>query len=422
MAIIRREQIINAFIPSKEITNANLFVGRKEEIQNVLDALYSKGTHIAIIGGRGIGKTSLARQVYDLAEGNNTILEKLSLPNDGKLGFLPIYYACGNDVKTINDLLNRLMTTKDCLADWVYNIQTSQTEKEKINGGIDIKVAKIGSDEEKRTTSEKAINSHKADVIFQNVLKGIIADVANEGILIIIDEFDQIENTSGFAKLLKAMATNVPKVKFCIVGVAQDIQNLMQEHSSTDRTFAGGVINLPYMSEVELNEIIDNAEKEVENSIVFETSARQKIIELASGHSYLVHLIGKHALLIAYNRKQSIVNEEIIEQTIVKIAEKGIDHALDTRYKKAVSNSFDRESVLKALSLNIQTNDTIVTSTIYKEVKAAGIENPSSYVGHLASEKYGAEIIKDKDEHYRFKDSLFAAYVKARPWITLKNK
>jgi hypothetical protein len=35
----------------------------------------------------------------------------------------------------------------------------------------------------------------------------------------------------------------------------------------------------------------------------------------------------------------------------------------------------------------------------------------------LVTEEYGAELVKMRERYYRFKDSLFAAYVKAHPQI-----
>jgi hypothetical protein len=97
-------------------------------------------------------------------------------------------------------------------------------------------------------------------VIFTNVVADIVSSgVASDGILIVIDEFDQIDNPEGFASFLKALATNVPAVKFCIVGVAADIQSLMRQHESSDRLFAGSMINLRPMNNDELGEIISIA-------------------------------------------------------------------------------------------------------------------------------------------------------------------
>ena len=62
-----------------------------------------------------------------------------------------------------------------------------------------------------------------------------------------------------------------------------------------------------------------------------------------------------------------------------------------------------------------------MSTDAYKVAIDFDVDNPSQYVGHLISDEYGAELIKLRERYYRFKDSLFAAYVKARPWLTSKR-
>ncbi len=314
-------QISNAFIPAREISDAEKFAGRKEYVQEAYYALNTNGANIAIVGGRGIGKSSLARQIINLGQGNNSILEKLEIYNDNKLDFLSIYFACGNNIITVNDLLERLLTTRDCLLEWIYEIPAAQKELSKLTGGIDVVVVKAGTDVSEEVQTKSIIQEHKIDVIFQNVISDIIkANISKNGILIVIDEFDQIKDPSGFASLLKSLATNSPSLKFCIVGVASDIQILMKEHQSADRLFAGSVINLPPMNEDEMNEIINNAENSIDKLITFDTSARKKMVSLANGHPYIIHLIGKQALKSAYLEPTYEINENYIELTLKAIA------------------------------------------------------------------------------------------------------
>lgn len=416
------KEIANAFTPAKEISDAEKFAGRKEFVNDSFYGLVTEGANLAIVGGRGIGKSSLARQIINISQGDNSLLDRLDIHNDEKLDFLSIYLACGDNIKTVSDLLTRLLTTRDCLLEWIYDIPSASKELGKISGGLDVKIAKVGSEIADEATSSKAIQTHEIDVIFQNVISEILkAKIAKNGILIVIDEFDQIEDPRGFAKLIKSLATNIPGLKFCIVGVAQDIQNLMKEHESTDRLFAGSVINLPSMQPKELNEIIDTAENSIRDFIKFDTTARDKLIELANGHPYIVHLIGKQALRSAYLEPTYELNEEYILRILSEIAEREADPVLEGRYKRAVASSYQREAVLKSLFAAIQKDGEIRTSDAYKVAIDYDVDNPSQYVGHLVTEDYGAEIIKVRERYYRFKDSLFATYVNARPWLT-KNK
>lgn len=195
----------------------------------------------------------------------------------------------------------------------------------------------------------------------------------------------------------------------------------MKEHESSDRLFAGSVINLPSMEKNELNEIIDTAEKSIRDFIIFDSSAREKLIELANGHPYIIHLIGKQALRSAYLEPCYELNDGYILKTLSEIAEKEADPVLEGRYKRAVASSYQREAVLKSLFEVIQKDGEILTTDAYKVAIDFDVDNPSQYVGHLVTEDYGAEIVKVRERYYRFRDSLFATYVKARPWLT-KNK
>lgn len=414
-------QITNAFTPSKVIDDAERFAGRIDYLKDSVYGLLTDGAHIAIVGGRGIGKSSLAKQIQNISQGKDEVLDRLDIELDETFDFLTIYLACGGSIKTVEDLIKRLLTTRDCLLEWIYDIPTASKELDKLKGGLDFKIANIGGETAGERASKKAIDEHDVETIFQNILSEIVkSKIAEHGILIIIDEFDQIENPSGFAKLLKSLATNVPKVKFCIVGVAQDLQNLLEEHESINRLFPDTVINLPSMSPKEMNEIFDKAEQSIDEHIKFNESARERVIELANGHPYITHLLGKQALKTAYFEPKYEIDSDFIDDTLKLIAEKEVDPVLEGRYKKAVASSYQREAVLKSLVDVLKKDGEAHTSDAYKIAIDKGVDNPSQYIGHLVTPDFGSELIKVRERYYRFKDSLFATYVNARPYLMKK--
>lgn len=413
-------QIENAFQPAREITDAVRFAGRKSAVGDLYYSLLSEGANIAIVGNRGIGKTSLARQLMNISKGDNSLLGRLSLPHDRSFDFLTIYLACGNTTNSTEALLERLLTSSSCLADWIYDVPKAR----KIMTGYSPKfganilgiTAELGGEKKEEIQTERAISSHSIDSVFTNVANAITEEgLSRDGLLIIVDEFDQISDTTGFASFLKALATNAPKVKFGIVGVAKDIQMLMKEHASSDRLFAGSIIALPSMSLPELKEIVDIAESEIGGYIKFEEAAKEKLSSLAQGHPYMVHLVGKYALRLAYHENRQVIAANDIDETLKSIAERQADPVLEGRYRKAVASSPQRESVLRALAVTQDAQGEIWTTDTYKRAIEDGVDNPSQYVGHLATEQYGAELENLRERYYRFKDSLFAAYVRARP-------
>ena len=219
------------------------------------------------------------------------------------------------------------MTTSTCLGDWIYDIPKAKTEiktfSPKLGASIFGAGASIAATASTEDESSPVVASHATDTVFTNVCHAIVdQNIAADGLLLVVDEFDQIKDPAGMAGLLKSLATNVPKVKFCLVGVARDIQNLMKEHESTDRLFAGGIVNLPPMSSEELSEIIRIAEHSVGDNIRFSEQATTRLVQLAQGHPYMVHLVGKYALRSAYQEGVFDIPDTAIEQALRSIAER----------------------------------------------------------------------------------------------------
>lgn len=312
------------------------------------------------------------------------------------------------------------MTSPTCLQDWLYDIPKAKKifngYSPKFSAKFLVASAELGSQKTEEILSEPAISSHKIDAVFTNVANAVIeAGIAEDGILIVIDEFDQIADVSGFASFLKSLATNAPRVKFCIVGVAKDIQALMKEHASTDRLFAGSIIPLPSMTQDELKEIIEIAEREIAGYITFSAEAKGRLVSLAQGHPYMVHLIGKYALRLAFQENRQIILDTDVDESLRSIAERQADPVLEGRYRKVVASSPQRETVLRSLAESQDEQSEIWTTNAYKLAIEGGVDNPSQYVGQLVTDQYGAELENLRDRYYRFKDSLFAAYVQARP-------
>ena len=419
-------EVENAFQPAKEVSNATRFAGRKDAVSEAYYGLIAQGSHIAIVGNRGIGKTSLSRQIANIAVGDNDLLEKLELPHDRKLDFLSIYFACGKTIQNTTELLERLLTSSGCLADWIYDIPKASKVLQGYSPkfGVNLLGVEVGLGGEKKTetATESAIAAHAIDTVFTNVVSAITEQkISADGILIVVDEFDQIADPSGFASFLKALSTNVPQVKFCLVGVAHDIQSLMKEHQSSDRLFAGSIIPLPSMSSQELKEIITIAEKTIDGYIKFEPAAAERVAALAQGHPYMVHLVGKYAFRLASQAGKQAISVADVDATVQSIAERGADPVLEGRYKKAVASSEQREIVLKALAESQAADGEVWTTNAYKFALDKGVDNASQYVGQLVSDEYGSEVEKLRDRFYRFRDSLFAAYVKARPRLVKKQ-
>ncbi len=413
--------IEDAFTPANEVDDIRRFAGRDDEIQKLAWALRSEGTQIVIYGNRGIGKSSLARQLEKLASGDEAVSARLKTTPDRPFAFLPIFFRCDDSTDSIPRLLLRLVSDNAALAEYVpFRVEAVGSTAE-VSGKLNLKVASIGG--KGATSTTEAAQELETDVVsvFNNALaEAAERDPARDGVLLIIDEFDRLEDRTGLASLMKSLG---PKgVRFALVGVSSTVEELVTEHESVARQLADGTVLVPPMAPEEIEDILDRAESLLEGAYRFLPAAREFIVSVAKGHPFLVHLVGRHALRRAAEQGSSDVDLDTCEQALDYIALNGSATVQESIYKTAIGSSYPREYILKtfARQLDAEIHTTDLYSSIARElgIRTEGI---SVYVGHLGSEKYGAVLEKAQGRYYRFSDSLFRAYAAARPYRLSKG-
>lgn len=407
---------VNVFTPAAEMEDVHRFAGRAGELQSLARALESEGVQIVIYGNRGVGKSSLARLLDRMARGDQEVIDRLASPPHELFDFLTIWFSCDDSVDSIPRLLLRLLSDDAALASWVPFKVVEAEGTGSVSGKLDVKVVSIQGT--KSGSIKHAAQELETDVVsvFNNALDNLArSGVATGGILIIIDEFDRIRDRSGLASLMKTLAPI--GVTFALVGVASTVQELITEHESVARQLSDGSIRVPPMSRGEMHEIFNRAEALLEGGQKFLPEAREWIIDVARGHPFYVHLIGKHSLLKAIERGDTDISEEAARDALREIALKGSAPIQEATYKTAIGHSYTREFILKKFAED--ENDEIHTTDLYAQIaKQLGIEPNavSVYVGQLGSDKYGRVLEKTRERYYRFRDSLFKAYAAARPW------
>lgn len=381
------QNIINAFQPAKEISDPSRFSGRKQQIERGVELLLG-GNHIFIHGNRGIGKSSLARQLALIASGNNELLESIgSKLSNSKLDYVTCFLARDSSVNNINQLIYRLLIDSQALAHW-----------NELLGLEELGTYELGEELNPKLVSD-----------FWNRL-GKYSELAGSGVAIFIDEFELIKNQNGFASLIKA---NPCKCIFVITGIGQTEKDLVRDHESIGRQLDTGKLEVPNMSESELRLIIEKAQEYISNEIIFENEAIKHLVKIVKGHPYLLHLIGNNALMHAFKNKKSIVTRETLDLSLQDIATNRADRQLEERYLKAIGNSSQREAVLRIFSGLDQ--EVVHTSIAYPAAEKQSISNPSYWVADLQKDQFGSELEKVADQYYKISDPLFRAYVFATP-------
>jgi ABC-type oligopeptide transport system ATPase subunit len=297
-----RDDVLNVFTPNSPITSPTKFAGREKQIEDLLNALSSKGADLIIIGERGCGKTSLGYMLHDIAQGKLEILEYYGLKQHlEKKGFLKLFITDLFDKKknkfnviwvdafrrTVDEVINAVLTRRrdrDFGAGLLSYIPNEADQ-------IEIS-SKIGFD--KVFTAEAEVKEVYIPSKPLNIKEGFelamqrYADKNSEELLIIVDEFETVKDKSEIAQYLKS----VKHARFVLMGIASTSLELIEQHASVARdTFA---IELKPMEEKELREIL-----KIGDSILgkynynFSPEAMEEIIKHSYGSPYWCHFIAK---------------------------------------------------------------------------------------------------------------------------------
>lgn len=408
----------NIFTPDNAVRSIEQFAGRQQEIDHLADALQSNGTNIVIFGNRGVGKSSLARQLEALSTNSAPIIERLSNRPFRDFDFLCLFLAVDDSITTIESLIIRLLRSNEALSPWIpLEIKESvgKLGAALTVGAPGIKLKASAKDE--YTAASPQLPNDVVSV-FKNACYEV-SSAAKDGVLFIIDEFDRIQDKAGFASLVKSFEGQ--PVRFAVVGVARDIENLVVDHASISRQISGGAIKVNPMTEVEITQLFKQVHHKLEESIIFSDEAIRYISNCAKGHPYIVHLLGRQCLVSAAREKRNVITEDEARRGLSEISSSGSNIPLELEYRNAVKNSPTREYILKRFAR--EDKEPMRTTDIYSDIsEALKIEKEaiSVYMGHLSSPDYGPILEKAGERYYRFVNSVFKAYAAARQYEVYK--
>lgn len=299
-----REDFLNVFTPASPIHTAAKFVGRQRQLEDMISALLSKGADLIVYGERGCGKSSLAYMLHSIAQGDFELLDYYNLRDRlEERGFLS--WLIGSDRKTFNVIwVNGFAKRLDEVIHSVLTRRREQANKRVFGPGLlaylpteadQIEVAtKIGfnkvfvaEDEVKEVhIPEKPVNVKEG---FEIALQRY-SDSHQEQLLIIIDEFETIQDRSEIAFYLK----NIPNVRFVLLGIAETTLDLIGQHSSIARQ--AHAIKLEPMTGEELRDIVEVGALILERHCRFSAEVVEGIVKNSFRSPFWCHFLAKALL------------------------------------------------------------------------------------------------------------------------------
>jgi Cdc6-like AAA superfamily ATPase len=286
------------FSPAQPIKEADMFTGRRSQMQRLMGSVFQAGQHAVIYGDRGVGKTSLVNAVVKNVFSRTTSAR-----------FFPVQCFKEDDYVSI----------------WERAFKKHQWP----NGDF------------------------AADDIDDTLQPDSLLEIVNRfnpnnRPVFIFDEFDRIADASTRLKMsetIKLFSDESDYATVVIVGVGRTIADLLHEHKSIERSLRQ--IEMPRMSEEECRDIIKVRLPKV--GMTMEKSVLETIIWLARGMPAYIHIVGMHSALEALYKKKLHIDEPAFERALHSGLEE-VSESTRQAYAKAIQSP-QTKSLLRATLL-----------------------------------------------------------------------
>ncbi len=272
------------FTPRTAIDERNLFAGREEQVRQIVDVVNEKGAHAILFGDRGVGKTSLVSVLPSFLRipQNNLIVPRVNC--DTGDSFASVWLKAFEQVELIRS------------------------------------TSLVGFHENTREETFTSAELFGESSISPDSIRRALTILSIRGIpIFIFDEFDRIslEPRRAFADAIKSLSDHGTPATVIVVGVADSVDQLIQEHQSVERALIQ--IRMPRMSSTEIRQVLITGTHTLGMEI--KEDALRRIQMLAQGLPHYAHLIGLHSVRLALDARSMTVSVETVEKAIDRAIE-----------------------------------------------------------------------------------------------------
>lgn len=358
------------------VDEEQLFAGRSAEVLKMMRTVMERARHVVLFGEKGVGKTSLS----------NIFWRRF-----GKTlqSFIVARVQCGpyDDFSSI----------------WVRALE-------------ELKVTGIS-----RGRPEHVAFDTNYELITPSQVRRELQKINPNALpVVIFDEYDKItsrETKILTAHLIKELYDFAVHTTVILVGVADNISELIEDHASIGRAIVD--VPLSRMSEQELKEIIEQRAKQTPMN--FSNDAIWTIVVLSRGLPFFTQTLSKHAALHAIENRRLTVGNQDVEAAMTKFID---DTAVSFRdaYRDATQTNqkSNLQQSLLACALARCNDDGFFKATDVVEPLSAimkekrRIAHFEKHLRRFSSDDGGNILVRrggERQQTFRFSDPMMQPYV-----------
>jgi hypothetical protein len=252
------------------------------------------------------------------------------------------------------------------------------------------------------------------DATPHDVRRGLAALAGGRRAAIFIDEFDRLASNDDrllFADTIKTLSDELPHATVVLVGVADDVEQLIAEHQSIERALVQ--IHMPRMSHAELSEIVTGGIERARLTIA--RDAVETIARLAQGLPHYAHLLGQLSARIALEDLRTSVRLRDVNEAVAEAIEKTQQTVRET-YRRATEENGDAIFSEVVLACALADSDEFGFFAV-SDVAIPGQEGDAAkYLDALSGPEHGSLLQRrgSANPRYRFVNPLLQPSVLMR--------
>lgn len=379
----RMRLVAEAFRPAAPIDRRGLFSGRSDEIAELYSVIAQPGQHAVVYGERGVGKTSLAVVVAELLRGSGILVARATCDSS-------------DDYSSVwRKALSEIAVSR-----------TSQA-------------VGFGSTPSERSTPAASLLG--PDPVTPHAVQRVLGTIGQATpVAVIFDEFDRLGAAAGkeralFADTIKTLSDRVAPATLVIVGVADDVGELIREHGSVERALVQ--IRMPRMSRDELAEIAGRGVETARMTIAKSSVAR--ITALSQGLPHYTHLLTQLAAQSALGQRRSDIAMRDVEAAVARAIDRAQQSVTEAYYRATTGDGDGRRRVLLACALaNEDDFGFFSADDLGEPLGRLGGEGGESLEQDLLALARSEAVLQRRQEagndRYRFVNPLLQPYVVMR--------
>jgi hypothetical protein len=297
-----------AFTPTQPKVGRRRLVGREAELGRILTTLREDHAHVVLYSERGRGKTSLANLVAESLRRTNSIVAR---------------HTCEAGT-TFESLMRGLM----------HDLPPSLLA---VRSGLE----GVSRHDAEAYGCEAALPSGELrprDIVTSTQRLNC------RHLIFVIDEFDRVEDSGTRERLadtIKQLSDQDVSLQFFIVGVAENLDQILGQHPSIQRAVVG--IHLSLFSDHDVALLIARGGRE--SGLTFRADIVTRVTVLARGMPYMAQLLGLRLSQVAVERGATTVVMEDLLVAVERLIDEGNLRVL-TLYAKLTDHGRNPEMVL----------------------------------------------------------------------------